>query len=543
VVLLRSGAAVLELLMMRRSSTASQFSGAFVFPGGLLEAGDAEPRSLRRVIGMTAAEANARLEVSADGLAYWVAVVRECFEEAGVLLALDRHERPVTREQLARWAPQRAALNARQLGFADFLEQEQLLIPAHSIVYAAHWITPPIQQRRFDTRFFIASAPPGQEAAHDDSELVESVWLSPGEVLRRAQRNEMSLTLPTQTLVSSMEKFSSPAVALEQAQALARVPLVRPCIAQGRAGAKVYCSSDPPYAEIHWVDPGETGASSYDLLPGVPKKLDRYVTRLLAPNPNYMTGPGTNCYLVGERELAVIDPGPDDPEHIAAIVAAGAGRIRWILLTHTHTDHAPGAAALSAATGAPIAGRPAPAGTEHHVAVAFDRVLADGDAVTLAGCALRAIHTPGHASNHLCYLLEQTRMLFSGDHVVQGFTVVIVPPDGNMGAYLRSLERLASLDIAILAPGHGYLIGHPAAEMARLIAHRLTREGKVRRALLEAGGSATLHQLLPRVYDDVAETLHAMAARSLQAHLEKLVVDGELTLTGERWVQHRQTAG
>jgi glyoxylase-like metal-dependent hydrolase (beta-lactamase superfamily II)/8-oxo-dGTP pyrophosphatase MutT (NUDIX family) len=543
VVLLRAGAPAMELLMMRRSPTASQFGGAFVFPGGLLEADDAQPRSLRRVIGMTAAEANARLELSADGLAYWVAVVRECYEEAGILLALDEREQPVAKEQLARWAPQRAALNARQLCFADFLEQERLLIPAHSIVYAAHWITPPIQQRRFDTRFFIASAPPGQEVAHDNSELVESVWLAPGEVLVRAQRNAMSLTLPTQTLVSAMGKLPSPAAALDQARAQAHVPLVRPCIAQGREGPKVYSSSDPPYAEIHWVDPEGTGASSYDLLPGVPKKLDRYVTRLLAPNASYMTGPGTNCYLVGERELAVIDPGPDDPAHLAAIVAAGAGRIRWILLTHTHTDHALGAAALRAATGARISGRPAPADTEHNVTVAFDRVLADGDAVTLDGCALRAIHTPGHASNHLCYLLEQTRMLFSGDQVVQGFTVVIVPPDGNMGEYLRSLERLASLDIAILAPGHGYLIGNPAAEMARLIAHRLAREGKVRRALLEAGGSATLQQLLPRVYDDVAVTLHAMAARSLQAHLEKLQADGELTPNGERWVQRGQVAG
>ncbi|MDB6012842.1 MAG: hydrolase:Beta-lactamase-like protein [Gammaproteobacteria bacterium] len=275
-----------------------------------------------------------------------------------------------------------------------------------------------------------------------------------------------------------------------------------------------------------------------DLSPGVPGKLDRYVTRLVAPNAGVMTGPGTNTYLVGERELAVIDPGPEDAAHVRAILDVGAGRIRWILCSHTHLDHASSAMTLKKATGAKIAamakagtGSPAPGG-EHDVKLVLDQPLADGDAVELDGFSLRAVHTPGHASNHLCFLLPETGMLFTGDHVMEGSTVVIGPPDGNMRAYLQSLRRLLELEIAVLAPGHGYLIHDPHAEAERLIEHRLRRESKVRQALLEAGGSAPLATLLPRVYNDVPQTLYPIAAKSLQAHLDKLVEDGEIRYVG-----------
>ena len=275
-----------------------------------------------------------------------------------------------------------------------------------------------------------------------------------------------------------------------------------------------------------------------DLSPGVPGRLDRYVTRLVARNAGVMTGPGTNTYLVGERELAVIDPGPEDAAHVRAILEAGAGRIRWILCSHTHLDHASSAMTLKKATGAKIAAMakagtgPSPPAGEHDVKLVLDQPLADGDSVGLDGLSLRAIHTPGHASNHLCFLLPETGMLFTGDHVMQGSTVVIGPPDGNMRAYLQSLRRLLELQIAVLAPGHGYLIHDPHAEAEHLIEHRLRRENKVREALLEAGGSAPLATLLPRVYSDVPQTLHPIAAKSLQAHLDKLVEDGEVRYVG-----------
>ena len=539
VVLLRAGVAGLELLLMRRGSTAANFSGAFVFPGGMLERSDAQPRAVRHVIGIEAAEADRRLEVSADALGYWVAVVRECYEEAGILLALDAHRQPLSTQRLASLAPYRAALNARQLSFLDLLEREELLIPAHQIAYMAHWITPPTQLRRFDTRFFVAIAPAEQAAQHDNAELVESQWLSPAAVRQRVEYEQMNVALPTQTLVELMGQHASPESALAQAQAMVRVPTVRPCRAEGREGPKVFRLGEAPYAEIHWTDPDETGATTYELLADVPKRLDRYVTRIVAPNASYMTGPGTNTYLVGERDIAVIDPGPDDPVHLRTLIEAGAGRIRWILLTHTHPDHAPAAAALRAATGARIAGRAGAQGAEHNISVEFDRILSEGDTVSLEGCALQTVHTPGHASNHLCYLLSPTRMLFSGDHIVQGFTVVIAPPDGNMRHYLQSLERLMAIDPAILAPGHGYLIANPTDEAARLIAHRLKREAKVRGAVTRAGGRATLATLLPQVYDDVSPALYPVATLSLQAHLEKLLADGELVHHEDQWVQLR----
>lgn len=280
-----------------------------------------------------------------------------------------------------------------------------------------------------------------------------------------------------------------------------------------------------------------------DLLPGAPRKLDRYVTRLVAPNAGIMTGPGTNTYLVGEQQLAVIDPGPADAAHLKAILAAGAGRIRWILCTHTHLDHAAAVTSLQQATGAKIAAMTKAAGGpggEHNVRLVLDQPLTEGATVELEGLSVRAVHTPGHASNHLCFLLSETGMLFTGDHVMQGSTVVIEPPDGNMRAYLHSLRRLLTLEIETLAPGHGYLIENPHAEAERLIEHRLARENKVRQALLEAGGSATLATLLPHVYNDVPQTLHPLAARSLRAHLEKLIEDGELRCVGENYSSQEQ---
>jgi len=209
--------------------------------------------------------------------------------------------------------------------------------------------------------------------------------------------------------------------------------------------------------------------------------------------------------------------------HVEKILEATKGRLRWIVCSHTHLDHSPAAAALKAASGAQLIGRPAPAGQD--ATFKPDLVPENGMRIDLGSATLRAIHTPGHASNHLCYLLEETRMLFTGDHVMQGSTVVINPPDGDMRAYLASLEALLAEDIAIIAPGHGYLIGAPHKEIRRLIAHRLAREGKVK-TVLEKIGSGSLERILPLVYDDVPERMHRWAARSLTAHLEKLVADG-----------------
>jgi glyoxylase-like metal-dependent hydrolase (beta-lactamase superfamily II) len=239
---------------------------------------------------------------------------------------------------------------------------------------------------------------------------------------------------------------------------------------------------------------------------------------------------------VGDGDLAVIDPGPAIESHVEAVLAAGAGRIKWLLCTHTHLDHSPAAAAIREATGAQLIGRPPPPGQSQDQGFAPQRVPAHGETLALGGIALRALHTPGHASNHLCYLLEQTGMLFTGDHVMQGSTVVINPPDGDMRDYLASLEALLAVELAIFAPGHGYLIGAPHKELRRLIAHRLARESKLVAALAKLG-NATLEALLPAVYDDVSAKLHAVAARSLRAHLDKLVAEGRARESGGRYAQ------
>jgi glyoxylase-like metal-dependent hydrolase (beta-lactamase superfamily II) len=269
------------------------------------------------------------------------------------------------------------------------------------------------------------------------------------------------------------------------------------------------------------------------LLPGVPQQLDEHVARIVAPNGSVMTGAGTNTYLVGAEELVVIDPGPDNDSHMQAILQTVAGRrLRWILCTHTHVDHAPGASRLRDLTGIPVAAMTAPH-TDHDFQLQPDRILVPEEVIELPGVSLRVVHTPGHASNHVCFLLNDNGMLFTGDHIMQGSTVVIWPPDGNMRAYLDSLHRLLDLEIRTLAPGHGHLIQGPHAEVERLIRHRLRREDKVRQSVLDSGRSgATLETLLPSAYDDVPNVLYQMAARSLQAHLNKLVEDGEIRCRG-----------
>jgi glyoxylase-like metal-dependent hydrolase (beta-lactamase superfamily II) len=270
------------------------------------------------------------------------------------------------------------------------------------------------------------------------------------------------------------------------------------------------------------------------IVPGEVVRLTPRVARLTAPNPGVMTGPGTNTYLVGTDALAVIDPGPEIAAHVDAIVAAGAGRIRWILCTHTHLDHSPASRALKAATGARVFGMRAPSGGRQDQAFAPDEVLGDAGSLQGEGFTLQAVHTPGHASNHLCYRLEEERALFTGDHVMQGSTVVINPPDGDMQAYLAALERLTTLHLERFYPGHGHPIDTPHDEARRLIAHRFKREAKVVAALQRAG-EGDLDTLVPLAYDDVAATLYPVARRSLEAHLIKLVREGRATSTGGRW--------
>ncbi len=271
------------------------------------------------------------------------------------------------------------------------------------------------------------------------------------------------------------------------------------------------------------------------IVPGEVVEIAPGVRRLTAPNPGVMTGPGTNAYLLGHDDLALIDPGPEIDTHREALLAAAGGRLRWIFCTHTHRDHSPLALSLKAATGAQVFGfgRTPTDGRQDETFVP-DRALADGDLVACDGFSLRAVHTPGHASNHLCYLLEDRGVLFTGDHVMQGSTVVISPPDGDMQAYLDSLQRLLELPVGALAPGHGHVIETPQEEVRRLIAHRMKREEKVRAALLRAGPS-TLEVLVAQAYDDVPARIHNVAMRSLHASLIRLERNGHAAFEQGLW--------
>ncbi|MCU1371319.1 MAG: fold metallo-hydrolase [Ilumatobacteraceae bacterium] len=263
-----------------------------------------------------------------------------------------------------------------------------------------------------------------------------------------------------------------------------------------------------------------------DLIPEVPIALGKLVRRVLCNNPGMMTGPGTNTYLIGQDEIAVIDPGPDDAAHLDAIAAAGSGRIKWILCTHTHGDHSPGAAGLKERTGAEVLA------FADRDGLVCDRHLVDGDTVEGTEFTLRVIHTPGHAANHICFLLERDRLLFSGDHIMDGSTVVITPLDGDMGQYLASLERLQrwSPKLKAIAPAHGHVIDDPAAKLDDYLTHRLEREAQVLASLQGFGAEgADTAQLVAAIYTDVPELLWPVARFSVWAHLRKLGDEGTAT--------------
>jgi glyoxylase-like metal-dependent hydrolase (beta-lactamase superfamily II) len=276
-----------------------------------------------------------------------------------------------------------------------------------------------------------------------------------------------------------------------------------------------------------------------------PASVDRVhplVRRLLAPNPSPFTYTGTQTYLVGAGEVAVIDPGPDLATHVDAILAATAGeRIAAILCTHTHRDHSPASRPLAAATGAPIVGC-APLALEDdgpRADAAFDfdyrpdRVLADGQALAGEGWRLQAVATPGHTSNHLCFALEGTGLLFTGDHVMGWSTTVVAPPDGDMTAYLQSLDLLLGRDDKVYHSAHGPPVDKPKAHVRALIAHRRMREKQILAKL--RGGEGRIPAMVETMYREVDPRLHPAAGRSVLAHLVDLERRGLARREGESW--------
>ena len=276
-----------------------------------------------------------------------------------------------------------------------------------------------------------------------------------------------------------------------------------------------------------------------ELITGKCTELYKGVHRLLAPNPGIMTGPGTNTYIIGDKFWGVIDPGPYDKEHVQAIIQAAKSAqatVSHIFVTHTHKDHSPAAKELQEKTGALVCGSPAPNDSSQDPTFKADVILNDGVQYPCGDKEIVAVATPGHVSNHYCFYQKEHRILLAGDHLMEGSTVVIVPPNGDMKDYLASLKKLHNFKIESILPAHGNVMHSPHKLIDDVIAHRIKRENKIVAALkLACKSSISPKDLVPTVYDDTPEFLWPMAELSLQAHLIKLRKDGCVKCSDNHW--------
>ncbi|MEZ5740259.1 MAG: MBL fold metallo-hydrolase [Burkholderiaceae bacterium] len=520
VLLVRDGPGGLELLMTRRSLRASFAPGAYVFPGGRV---DEQDHAVARAAGVA--------EPQVGDEAYRIAAIREAFEELGVLFARRETGRLVDQARIDQLDRDPGRSLAAQLQAAG------LTLARDQLHWFSHWITDRDLPRRFDTRFFIARMPEGQQPVADETEQFAPEWVVPAHGLARYERGEFNIIFPTIRTLRQLKDFSNTDQLLDWIQGEREMWRSSPRAGHLRGDIARFCENEPPFGELELVSPDGSIRHTLDWQ-HEPVRLLHHVTRITAPNPGRMTGPGTNTYVIGEPGgYLVVDPGPDIDEHVARIADLVGQDLKAIVCTHSHPDHYPGAKPLRERLGlpaVPILGRPS--GPLFNPAWPFtpDRVLEDGEILTIGDTRIKVLHTPGHASNHVCLLLEQDRLLVSGDHILNGSTTVVDHPDGNMKAYIDSLHRLAGEDIAYILPAHGYVLGRAKHEIEALIRHRLRREAKVLAALASIG-QGSLDELVLLAYDDVDPILHPVAKRSLAAHLHKLAEDGKASVHGDRW--------
>jgi glyoxylase-like metal-dependent hydrolase (beta-lactamase superfamily II)/8-oxo-dGTP pyrophosphatase MutT (NUDIX family) len=423
-----------------------------------------------------------------------VAAVRELFEETGVLVA--RGAERLSRDDLA---DMRRAVEGGET-FGALLAARGLEVDAAMLAPAGRWVTPPFSPRRFDTWFFTAWLPEGQRVELWEGELDHGEWLRPAEAVAKWETGTVLVAPPilhaARTLAGGLDDLEA---------RFASIPEAR--------GGHV---------------------RRIEIRPGI----------ILFPvrTPTKPPATHTNCYVVGGREVVVIDPAsPYEDEQAAldelvdTLTRVEGRRVREIIATHLHPDHIGGIEHLSERLGVPVAAHPITAASlEGKVRV--DRHIEDGERIELEGppdITLRAVHTPGHARGHLCFFEERNRALITGDLIVGLGTVVIDPPEGNMADYLASLARVRALEPTVIFGAHGPAVGNPAAKIDEYVAHRIEREAKIAGAV--ASGAATLEEIVAVVYTDVPEKLHKLAERSVLAHLEKLESDGRVAADGDRW--------
>ena len=506
--------------MTRRSMTASFAPGAYVFPGGGVDAADAAAHS----------QSTRRAPQSDAHLTQAIAAIRESFEELGVLLARHADGRHASTADIA-------ALD-RQAPFAAQCLDRQLRLAGDEVFVLAHWTTDRDLPRRFEVPFLVARMPEGQTPVADETEQFEPVWVRPAEALARHSAGGFFMIFPTLRTLERLEHYADVDAVLT-ACAASEQALWTSCPRagwlQGRQAR--YMEHEAPFGELALTSPDGQIVHTLDWQTLQPVALLKNLLRLTAPNPGVMTGPGTNSYLVGERATGyiAIDPGPADADHLSRLWRAAGGDIRMIVCTHSHPDHSPGARPLQAMCRAapPILGLPSASTARSASEFSPDRALQNKELLTLTGRGLDAdmthtlqvIHTPGHAANHLCLVLLEDGLLFSGDHILNGSTTVVDPPDGDMTAYLDSLDRLSAAcdeqQIDFILPAHGYVLGDAKDAIARLKAHRLQREAKIM-AVMQALPEGSIDDWVAAAYGDVDARIWPVAKRSLLAHVQRI---------------------
>jgi glyoxylase-like metal-dependent hydrolase (beta-lactamase superfamily II)/8-oxo-dGTP pyrophosphatase MutT (NUDIX family) len=474
VILIRSTGENIQVFWVQRSADVSYMPEFRAFIGGTVDPGDAEI-PIEGAFGPDAIER--------------ACAFREAFEEAGVLIGVDNPGTP------AALAEARKQLLNSEATFSELAKQHGWRFGRDALSPAGRWSTPAFSPRRFETQFYVARVPEGQEPSVHPGELASGEWIRPTFALRRWQLGYEAFAAPILYTLIGLAHGE---------EGIAQLPEAPEAANEG-----------PRRIEIMWGF-----------------VLHAMKTKPLPPALH------TNAYLVGEPEMALIDPGSGDPEelnHLFAVIDAlekDRRKLKLVLLTHAHPDHIGGVEAIRQRYGVRVG-----AHAETAKLVSVDFTIKDGEWIPLVpgvgDWSLQAIHTPGHARGHLCFFHPRTGALISGDHVTGSGTVIVDPPEGNMADYIASLERLQTMNIRVLFPAHGSPQGAAKKRIQGLIDHRWIREKKVEAAL--SGQPQSLEEMVEKAYDDTPRELWPFAERSLLAHLEKLEKEGKALRERDLW--------